>query len=145
VTNNLGKTAYNALRVIVNNVAPTVNAGPDQTVNEGNTVTLNGSASDPGVNDHLTYQWTYMGVAGPVTIGTLPTLTITVPDNGNYTFTLTVTDSDGASSSDAAVVTANNVAPTVSAGGNQTVTEGSLVTLNGTFSDPGTLDTFTYN
>jgi hypothetical protein len=89
VTNNLGKTAVGYSSVIVNNVAPTVNAGPDQTVNEGSPVTLYGSASDPGVNDHLSYQWTTMGVAGPVTVGTSPTLTITPPDNGTYTFTLT--------------------------------------------------------
>src|SRR5262249_26644513 len=144
VTNNLGKTAYNAARVIANNVAPTVNAGPDQTTNEGSTVTLNGSANDPGINDVLSYRWTYMGAAGPVTLGTVPTLTITIPDNGSYTLTLPVTAGAGAASSATAVITANNVAPAVSAGGNQTVKEGSLVTLNGTFSDPGTLDTFTY-
>src|SRR5262249_17282420 len=145
VTNNLSKSAIGYASVTVNNVAPTVNAGPDVTVNEGSAFTLFGSATDPGVNDLLSYRWTYMGVAGQVTVGTTPTLTLTAPDNGVFTFTLTVTDSDGAARSDSAVVTINNVAPTVSAGGNQTVNEGSSVTLNGTFSDPGTLDTFTYN
>jgi hypothetical protein len=145
VTNNLGQSAIGYASVTVINVAPTVNAGPDQTINEGSSVTLYGSATDPGVNDHLSYNWTYMGVAGLVTVGTSPALTITPPDNGTYTFTLTVTDSNGATGSDSAVVTVNNVAPTVSAGGNQTVNEGSVVTLNGSVSDPGTLDTFTYD
>src|SRR5262249_55119471 len=145
VTNNLSKSAIGYASVTVNNVAPTVNAGPDVTVNEGSAFTLFGSAPDPGVNDLLSYRWTYMGVAGPVTVGTSPTLTLTAPDNGVFTFTLTVTDSDGASSSDSAVVTINNVAPTVSAGGNQTVNEGNPVTFNGALSDPGSLHPLTYN
>src|SRR5262249_34488402 len=42
-------------------------------------------------------------------------------------------------------ITVNNVAPQdVSAGPNQTVAEGSAVTLHGTFSDPGPLDTHTF-
>src|SRR5262249_35559555 len=51
VTNNLGGAGTGRAQVIVNNVAPTVNAGEDQTANEGSPVTLYGSASDPGVND----------------------------------------------------------------------------------------------
>jgi hypothetical protein len=146
VTNNLGQSGVGYAKVIVNNVAPTVNAGPDVTTNEGSLVTLYGSASDPGVNDHLTYNWTEQGSSGnPVTIGNTPTVTFTPPDNGTYTLTLTVTDSDGATGSDSALVTVNNVPPTVSAGGNQTVNEGSTVTLNGTVSDPGVHDTFTFD
>src|SRR5262249_59932209 len=46
---------------------------------------------------------------------------------------------------DSTVVTVFNVSPKANAGGNQTVNEGSLVTLAGTFTDPGTVDTFTFN
>ena len=37
---------------------PTVNAGPDQTVNEGDTVTLSGSGSDPDGSPITEYRWT---------------------------------------------------------------------------------------
>src|SRR5205823_424785 len=58
--------------------------------------------------------------------------------------TFTVTDDDGGATSASTVVTVLNVAPTVSAGSAQTVTEGSPVSLHGTFSDPGSLETFTF-
>jgi PKD repeat protein len=64
-------------------------------------------------------------------------------DNGTYTVSLTVADEDGGSSMDTMVVTVNNVAPLSNAGADQTVNEGSMVSLHGAFSDPGA-DTFTH-
>lgn len=44
------------------NTAPTSNAGPDQTVTEGSSVNLDGTASsDPDTGDTLTYTWTQTG------------------------------------------------------------------------------------
>jgi len=67
----------------------------------------------------------------------------TFMDNGSYNVTLTVTDDDGSIDTVLHVVTLNNVAPIVDAGEDQTITAGDFATFEGTFSDPGWLDTHT--
>jgi CSLREA domain-containing protein len=101
--------------VTVTNAAPTANAGPDQTVDEGATVTLNGAASsDPNAGQTLTFQWTQTG--GPaVTLlnANTPMATFTAPDAADLmcltlTFQLKVTDACGAMSTDTVVVTVSD-------------------------------------
>src|SRR5262249_24109986 len=146
LTDNFGVSASGSTRVTVNNVAPTVSAGGNRSANEGSLVTLNGADSDPGVNDTFTYNWHVVSSNGQVVSdGTAQNFSFTPVDNGTYTVTYTVTDKDGGVGTATEVITVNNVAPTVSAGGNQTVSEGSSVALTGTVSDPRTLDTFSYN
>jgi hypothetical protein len=41
----------------VANLAPRVDAGPDQVSDEGDAVAFSGSASDPGASDRLSYAW----------------------------------------------------------------------------------------
>ena len=90
------------------NSPPTVNAGDDQTVAEGQTVTLDGTASDGDPEDTLTYRWTHdsslsitlSDAAGLSTTFTAPQ--IDTPTT--VTFTLTVSDGT-ASSSDSLDVT----------------------------------------
>ena len=125
------------------NEAPTVDAGQDQTVNEGDAVTLNGTASDPE-GDHLTYLWshdsalsiTVSDAASPLTTFTAPA----VDSDATVTFVLSVSDGTNTAVTDQVTITIQNVpaneAPTVDAGQDQTVNEGDAVTLNGTASDP---------
>src|SRR5690606_15292502 len=60
-------------------------------------------------------------------------------DNGVYTVTITIFDDDGGSNQKSFTITVNNVAPTLTVVGNQTVDEGSQVSITdiGTFTDPG--------
>lgn len=127
------------------NQAPIANAGPDQSVNEGTMVNLNGSgSSDPNL-DPITFLWSQ--TAGPAVTLSNPasaTPTFTAPQvsvNTVLTFQLVVNDGLLNSSPDTVNITVLNVTvnqpPIANAGPDQTVNEGTLVTLNGSgSSDP---------
>ena len=120
------------------NSPPTVNAGPDQTVDEGDTVTLSGTASDSD-NDPLTYMWTHDSDL-PITLAddTALSTTFTAPavtQDTTVTFTLAVSDATDSVTDTVSVTITANTPPTVNAGPDQTVDEGDTVTLSGTASD----------
>jgi uncharacterized protein YndB with AHSA1/START domain len=127
-------------------------AGPDQTVSEGDTVVLDGSASTlpPGGID--TYQWQQTGGTPTVTLidADTATATFTAPDVGvggtTLTFQLTVSNTSKSSKDDMDVtVSFINQAPTANAGDDQVVDEETVVTLNGSSSfDPDPGDSITY-
>jgi hypothetical protein len=124
------------------NIPPVADAGPDQTVDEGVTVTLNGANSDDGDDGIKSFFWEQVGTADPVTL-TEPTAeqpSFTAPDVGPdgaaLTFRLTVTDNSDATSSDTCIVNVSwvNIAPVADAGADQTVAESTPVTLDGSAS-----------
>ena len=136
-------SATDQVTITVQNVnrAPTANAGPNQTVNEGTEVTLSGSGDDPdGDNADLTYAWTApSGVT--LSSSTVAGPTFTAPDvdaDTDYTFTLVVDDGSASSAPDTVVVRVlnGNEPPTANAGSDQTVNEGTEVTLSGSGDDP---------
>ena len=125
------------------NNPPTVDAGQDQTVDEGDAVTLSGTASDPE-GDHLTYLWSHDS-ALPITVSnaTSQLTTFTAPavnSDVTVTFVLSVSDGTNTDVTDQVTITIQDVPinnpPTVDAGQDQTVDEGDAVTLSGTASDP---------
>ena len=121
---------------------PVANAGVDKIVNEGSSVSFTGSAS--GGATPFTYAWDFGD--GTTASGSL-TPTKTYADNGIYTVRLTVTDAQGRSSQDTAVVTVNNVAPTVGTDGPYSATPGATIYFIGSATDPSSTDTnagFTY-
>ena len=123
---------------------PVAEAGPTQSVAEGTTVTLNGAnSSDPG-GSTLTYLWAQTGgTAVTLSSTTAAQPTFKAPNVGTagdaLTFKLTVANQGGLQSTDTCIVNVTwvNAAPTANAGSNQTVAEGTTVTLDGTGStDP---------
>ncbi len=95
------------------NPLPVVNAGPDQTVCDGDQVTLNGAGA-------VSYVWDN-GITDGVPF--TPTL-------GTTTYTVTGTDANGCENTDQVDVTVNPL-PIIDAGQDQTVCDGEQVTLNG--------------
>ncbi|MCI0577453.1 MAG: PKD domain-containing protein [Chloroflexi bacterium] len=128
------------LEVVFTNLPPSVNAGANETADEGQTIAFNGTASDPE-GQPLTILWDFGD--GATAGGTL-TPTHAYDDDGQFTVTLVVTDITGLSASDTLQVTVDNVAPTVDAGPNQNALEGDTISLEpATFTDPGAADTHT--
>ena len=132
------------------NRPPSVQAGPDLSVPEGSQRALAGSATDPD-GGGLAYSWSQSPASPAISFDdrTSPTATITAPQVSSTTeFTLTLTADDGeATGSDTMVLTAvhANRPPSVQAGPDQTVAEGSTVHLNATASDDDSSDTLTYS
>ena len=92
------------------NMPPTVDAGTDQTVNVGASVTLSGTATDPE-NGALHYAWRQSRLGdAPALVGLTnanrATATFTAPDTpGVYQFTLVVTDAATNQVGDSVVIT----------------------------------------
>ena len=120
------------------NTAPIANAGPDQTVDANETVTLDGSASSDADGDSLTYLWTVpSGIV--LSDATAVSPTFTAPEfstNTDLTFSLVVNDGQVNSNTDEVVITVNqvqvaNTAPIANAGPDQTVDANETVNLDG--------------
>ena len=155
VTDNGGLAGTD--RVLINisnvNVPPTANAGPDQTVNSGSLVILDGLTSrDP---DGAIASFAWRQVAGPAVTLSNPAAvqpTFTAPAGGPagvaLEFELQVTDNEGLAGTDRVLINVSNVnvPPTANAGPDQTVMAGALVTLDGSSSrDPdGTIVSFAW-
>jgi len=150
VTDNLGlASTADSVTITVTNGEPVANAGPDQTVVAGSTVTLDGSgSSDPDGHLPLTYGWTQTGgLSVALTGANTAQPTFTAPSvAGTLTFSLVVTDSMGlASQANTVTITVTNDPPIADAGTDQTVVAGSTVTLDGSgSSDPDGHTPLTY-
>ena len=127
--------------LIVPNQAPTADAGPDQTVSEGQTVLLSGSNSTDPDDGIASYHWVQIGepvvdLSDPDV--SQPTFTALVmgPEGAALTVELTVIDYNGNQGKDVCTVnvTWQNEPPQADAGTDQTVVEGIIVTLNGSSS-----------
>ena len=129
------------------NQPPVAEAGADQTVDEGASVTLDGSGSSDPDTDSLSYRWSVSGADCPaVTLS--PSTNVVNPgfvatDNGVCVFQVTVDDGNGGTDTDDVTVTIDNVAPNVVLSDPTIQSTGSAVRLEGSFTDAGVLDTHT--
>ena len=117
------------------NTTPVANAGPNQTVAVGATVTLNGSGSTDADGNALTYQWSFASVpTGSAATLILPTTmkpTFIVDKAGDYVVRLIVNDGTANSTPATVTSTTTNTAPVANAGPDQTATAGTTIILNG--------------
>ena len=127
----------------------TADAGPDQTVNPGQAVSLDGTGSTGPFGEELTYSWRQTGGSPTVSLTGAATETpsFTAPDvtaDVTLTFSLTVTLGAGTENPESdtdtvnVTVSAGTVSPLLvaDAGPDQTVYEGDAVSLDGSGSRP---------
>jgi hypothetical protein len=123
---------------------PTADAGGPYTVDEGGSVTLDGSGSFAPDGYIVLYEWD-LDNDGQYDDATGVTTDAVLDDNGSFIVGLRVTDEFGASDTDVAEATVNNVAPTVGpiSAPIDPVAVGTSVTASADFTDAGVLDTHT--
>ena len=109
VTDNSGASGSDTLTVTVQqaSLAPQADAGGPYSVNEGDSVTLDGTGSSDPNGDLLTYAWDF-DADGVFDDATGPNPVFSGADDGVVTVALRVTDPDGLSGTDSAVVTIRN-------------------------------------
>ncbi|TET90026.1 MAG: PKD domain-containing protein [Methanomassiliicoccales archaeon] len=137
---------------LAGNLPPVANSGDNYLGQEGSEIAFDGSKSNDPEGGVLSYSWDFDASVdsngdGDFTNdpdGTGPTPTHTYGDNGNYTVTLKVTDDAGQWDTDTCIATVLNVAPTANADGPYQGDEPHTVQFIGTFTDPGFLDTHTF-
>lgn len=134
--------------VVIRNVAPAADAGPDQEVVAGTPVVLDGSGSIDPNGDAISFTWTQMEGAPVALAGASGrTATFTPDSQGVYVFQLVTSDGRLSSAPDQVQVIVNapaNRVPRADAGQDQTVTAGDTVALDGSASSDPDGDPLSY-
>ena len=137
--------------VVPDNQPPTVDAGPDQTIELPDPAALKGVITDDGrpQGATVTSTWSVVSGPGPVVFGNAnaPVTTASFTTPGNYTLRLTATDTEFTVSDEMVVTVLLNQPPTADAGPDQTITLPGTAQMNGAATDDGlprgsTLETF---
>ncbi|MDD5507670.1 MAG: PKD domain-containing protein [Bacteroidales bacterium] len=152
VTEQGGATTHHSVVMKVKNVRPSVDAGPDIEIDEGQVVDLYGTFSDPEWVDTHEATWNFgddsLPQKGVLTETNDPPLSSGVItgshawcNNGEYRVTLQVRDKDGGVKEDSLIAKVRNVTPKVDAGDIFFAYPCTPVTLVARFKDPGWCDT----
>ncbi len=132
------------------NSAPNANAGSNQSVQVGDWVTLNGTASSDPDGDLITYSWNIVsapsGSNAALDDNSAAQPSFTADVSGTFVIQLIVSDGFANSTAAQTNVTASsgNQAPVANAGGDQSVDTGDTVNLNGGSSSDGDGDLLSY-
>ena len=127
--------------VVPNNQPPTVDAGPDQTIELPDPAFLRGVITDDGMphGSTVTSTWSVVNGPGPVVFGNpnaaVTTASFTNP--GVYTLKLTATDTEFTVSDEMSVTVLLNQPPTANAGPDQEITLPGVALMNGSATDDG--------
>ncbi|MUW14149.1 hypothetical protein GJ633_05365 [Halorubrum sp. CBA1125] len=109
VTEDDAATATITIEAVKDNAEPIADAGPDQIVDEGDTVTLDGTSSSDSDGDSLSYSWDTpdLGVGAVIDLSNAssPTPSFTAPEvDMDQTVTLELTVDDGNGGTDIDIV-----------------------------------------
>ena len=135
--------------VSTENSPPVANAGPDQTRQVGQQVTLDGRNSYDPDGDPITYAWRFVsrpeGSAAALSGANTATPTFVIDVFGEYVVQLIVSDGILSSAPDTVVISTTNSRPVANAGPDQSVTVGDVVRLDGSASHDPDGDALTYH
>ena len=140
-----GNTNPDTVTITVNDTSnPIADAGPDQTVEQGDHVIFSGSGSTDNTAV-VNYTWTFDNGGIKTLFGVGPNYTFN--DAGSFVVTLAVRDIVGNYHSDTVAITVNDTTnPVADAGSDKTVLQSALVTLDGSGStDNVGIVNFTWN
>ena len=136
------------------NQAPNGILTPPANIVQGQSVTFQGSFTDPNAGDTVTYSWNFgaNAVFSPGSTATSQNPAVTFNSTGTFTVSLTVTDNQGlADTTPATVNVIVSAPPTTNQAPNGIITppanivQGQPVTFQGSFTDPNAGDTVTYS
>ena len=120
------------------NIPPVSDSGAEQTVSEETTVTLDGSKASDADDGIASYLWEQIngipiGLSDPTAVRPSFISPDVGPDGSTLKFQLTVTDNGGLKSTDTCIVNVSwdNIPPVSDSGAEQTVSEETTVTLDG--------------
>ena len=134
------------VKINILNITPIANAGSDQTVRAGRSITLDASGSSDANGDSLQYVWLQLS-GNSVTLSSNTSSTTSFTSNSfqdNLEFSLKVYDGITYSEIDKVKITLTNSTPIANAGNDQTVKVNSLVSLVGSSSSDADNDSLTY-
>ena len=134
-------TNTDTVQITCDHLAPTVDAGSDDSVTLPSTVSLDGTVSDdgyPATPGSVSVTWTKTSGPGTVTFGSSSSVdtTASFSEIGVYVLRLTADDGDRVAY-DEVTITGTHTAPSAAAGIDQTITLPSGATLDGTVTDDG--------